>query len=195
MKRRSLILIANEEISIIKACQYIGMEISDDAIYGRSIKVHCPFGEIHHIDSGVDPAFRIYHETNSAYCFAGCGYFTPVRLIAHARGVSQRTAAADLLERVGYHFASSAQIWAELTETAIEPDRNLLADALKIFCERVAPGWEALQFEQPISGVLCACLSLLDRVTTDSEAEQWLSGCKQIMMRALTASSPLLASS
>lgn len=187
-RRRSPVGLANEQVSIVKACQLVGMDLPDDIAYGRSIKVHCPFGDIYHADQGHEAALRIYVESNSAFCFAGCGHFTPVWLCAQAWDIDTTTAALDLLERAGIRPVSLADQWAQATEDTVLPDTTLLNEALKTFCRRLTPAWDDLQFEPGIAASLTRCLDLLDLVRTDADTQQWLQGCKQVMHAVLIRS-------
>lgn len=63
---RERIQLANERMSITQACRFIGMHLGDFEI--ASVKTYCPFGELLHEDGGRSKAFRVYPETNSAYC-------------------------------------------------------------------------------------------------------------------------------
>lgn len=186
LRPRSPVTIANEVVSIITACQLVGMDLPDDLGMGRTRKLHCPFGDTSHPDFGVDPAFRLYIESNHAYCFAGCGYFTPTRLYAHAVDVHQRAAALDLLERVGYRPVSLAQAWARVSAPESTPDLASLRAALQTFCARVCPTWSVRQFDPDVAQTLGRCLALLDRVRSDADAGRWLVGVKTVMTRVLT---------
>lgn len=182
--QRSLVGLANEKVPITLACRLVGLDI-DDIAYGRSIKMLCPFGSIYHIDGGHEPAFRVYPESNSAYCFAGCGYFTPVWLCAYAWDRDTASVASDLLERVGIKRESLTEAFASASRHVIHPDTGMLAEALKMFCQRISSDWEDTQFEPGIAATLTRCLALLDRVSDDIEADQWLRGCKRVMLTAL----------
>ena len=176
---------ANAKVPITVACQVIGMDLPDYAGYQRPLKVHCPFGEFYHVDGGLDPAMRIYPDSNSAYCFAGCGYFSPVWLVAQACDVSTYDAAVSLLERVGHRPASPAQRWAQASTWESPPDVRLLSEALKTYCARICSHWSDQQFDPSVATTLTRCLALLDRVGTESEAQEWLHGVKIVMQRAL----------
>lgn len=174
--------VANDLVPIATACQLIGMEIPE--IYGRSVKVRCPFGAVYHSDGGVDPAMRVYPDTNHAFCFAGCGAFSPVWLVRQAWGIDSQTAAAELLDRIGHKPVSLAQAWADVVSHEEPPDTVLLAEALKTYCARVVPDWGNVQYRAPAGPLLNRCLRLLDLVNTDAEARVWLERCK-LAMRSL----------
>ncbi len=180
-RRQSAVGIANEKVPIAFACRLIGLDVDTDAAYGRSVKVHCPFGEIHHSDGGADKAMRVYVDTNSAYCFAGCGHFTPVRLVAHAWGRPAGDVAGDLLARIGYRPPATAEVFASLVDYQPVPDRAHLAEALKAYCRRTVPDWAAVQFDPVVAGRLSRCLTVLDRVVDEASAAVWLEGSKRIM--------------
>ena len=92
-QEKSVIDLANERITIIEACNMLGMDVHDFSI--ASLKVWCPFGHLYHSDGGTTKAMRIYPATNSAWCFACNLYFTPVKLIAMDRGIPDQQAALD----------------------------------------------------------------------------------------------------
>lgn len=182
---RSVVSVANEVVPISTVCALIGMDLDPHSSYARNPKVHCPFGEIYHRDGGVEAAFRLYPDTNSAWCFACGTYFTPVWLAVQAWGGTATAVATTLLERVGHHGANAAQAWAHAATYTPTPDVTLLAEALKTYCARVDPGWDSTQFAPPTAALLSRCLALLDLVTDEAQAHQWLAGCKQVMRHHL----------
>lgn len=195
-RRRSAVSIANDKVPIVLACRWIGMNIDDDIAYGRSsVKVHCPFGAVYHSDQGVEPSFRIYPDSNSAYCFACSTYYSPVWLVAMAWDVQPAEVAVALLERIGVKPVSLADAWAKAAEREVAPDHSLLSEALKTFCARIAADWDDAQFEPAIAGLLSRCLALLELVTAEPDARQWLDGCKKVMRSALDERSSRLHTS
>lgn len=185
----SIVNIANEKASIVIACRMAGTDVSDVDGYGGSMKIFCPFGGLHS-DGGHEKAMRIYPDTNSAWCFACQSFYTPVKMVAEARHVDQGTAAAALLERIGYQPPSVDEQWADVQRKSILPDAGQLADALKIYCERVVPRWRVRQFDAGPAQLLTKCLRLLDLVRTDEEAQLWLNTAKRVMCRELTGTNP-----
>lgn len=188
-RRGSVVAQANELVPIEFACRLIGMHLPDGLGYRRSTKLYCPFGELSHIDGGLEKAFRIYVDANSAYCFAGCGHFTPVWLVATAWGRDTRVVASELLERIGHRPPSLAQLWAQVTEPDSSPDRTLLREALQTYCQRICADWASRQFAPDVAATLTRCLALLDRVGDDATAQTWLDGVKLAMMRVLSGGS------
>lgn len=193
LRRPSPVTVANEQVSIVTVCQLVGVDVPDDIGSGRSRKVHCPFGEVYHSDHGAAAAMRIYPDSNSAWCFSCSMYFTPVKLAAQAWDQDPQTAALRLLDRVGYRPVDLAQAWASVTSYEPEPNRALLADALKTYCRRIAPGWGQQQFEPRVAATLTRCLALLDLVKTDEDVKTWLESCKTAMKRVLAKPEPTLS--
>ncbi len=183
-RRPSPVTVANERVSISYACALIGLDLPGE-VYGRSVKLRCPFAELYHSDGGAEASFRVYPESNHAYCFTCATAYSPVWLVAQAWGLTARAAAVELLERAGIKPVHLADAWAHAAQRATAPDAALLAEALKTYCARVHPGWADAQFDPAVAGTLSACLALLDRVGDDVQAQQWLTGCKQAMAAAL----------
>ena len=179
MEGPNLIETANDRVSIISAFSMIGMDLADFSI--SSLKIYCPFGELYHFDEGRTKAMRVYPGTNSAWCFAGCGYFSPVKLIATDRGIPELQAAEILLESTHYVAPDFASQWDALVNTPPPVNTSDLTEALKTACARMAPNWEDLQFEPRIGRKLNQCLGLLRKVKTDEQATKWLSVSKQAM--------------
>jgi len=184
MKNKSLIVEANERVSIVMACRLAGIEV-EDGLTGGSMKTYCPFGRFFHSDGGKEPAFRIYPESNSAYCFSCKKFFSPTTLISDAFDISKKQAAKELLDRVGYKPLTAAEMWAGVQPKEPEPDTSMLSMALKTYCLRIDPDWQKTQFEPDVGSYLDRCLSLLDQVHTGEEAEAWLTTCKLAMKKFL----------
>lgn len=55
------------------------------------VSVTCPF----HDDTSQN-SLRIYPETNTAYCFGGCGSFSPTRIVAKIEGITTEEAKSQL---------------------------------------------------------------------------------------------------
>jgi hypothetical protein len=177
--------LANESANIVSVCRLIGMPMPDFE-FASSWKMYCPFGEVSHIDGGQAKAFRVYPETNTAYCFA-CGIlYTPVRLLATAKDIEYDEAADMILEMAGVTEANSEERWAELTTPPTETVSTAdLAEALKIFCARTVPNWKKRQLDADVSGLVQSCLDLLPRVRTQEDADKWLKAAKSVITKKL----------
>lgn len=186
MSRLDVVAVANEKVPIVTVAQMLGVQLPEDVGAGRSRKVPCPFGDLYHSDGGVSAAMRVYPETNSAYCFSCSAYYTPVSLAAKAMDLDRRTAAVRLLDRIGYKPLDVAVAWQRAAAPAEpEPNRALLAHALKTYCGRIDPYWSHRQLEPSVARVLSRCLGLLDLVKSADDVRLWLDRCKEAMRRVL----------
>ena len=181
----SIFDLANSRMTIATACTLAGMDV-DEHYTG---KLYCPFGEIFHLDGGSSKAFRVYSGDNSAWCFAGCGYFTPVRMVAKVKDFSDAEAAQWILDQTNYVPPDYESQWAALMAAPVLVDTDGLSAALMVSCARVDPRWEDRQFDPDIAASLRRCLEMLPKVKTPDDATQWLSVTKQFMHRALGDSS------
>lgn len=179
----SIITLANSRMTITEACRLVGVHIGDFTL--GSMKTYCPFGGVFHTDGGWSKAFRIYPGTNSAYCFACGAHYTPVKLIARARDLSDEDAAQWILDQTNYVPPDFASRWDALTKSVPEIDRDALAEALSVACARAEPQWEERQFDPEVAASLRRCLDMLPRVTSADAAKRWLATCTQFMQRVL----------
>lgn len=181
-EERSNIELANERLDIVQACNDLGMDINDFSI--SSLKVYCPFGHLYHADGGKSKAMRVYPGTNSAWCFAGCGYFTPVKLVAMDKGISEQEAAESILEATNYIPPDWQSNWDNIM--APRPiDKDALTETLKIACARLDKNWESRQFEEPVAHKLRQCLELLSKVATEEDITKWKDITIRVMQKTL----------
>lgn len=176
------ISIANSHMTITAACREAGVDIPDFG--ASSIKTYCPFGEVMHNDGGTSKAFRVYPDTNTAYCFAGCGRYTPVTLLAASKDISPEEAAEMILERVGYVQPSYEDRWKALMGS-VGVDREGLAEALRVACSAMTPKWELAQFEDRVADTFRKCADILPRIHDEDAARTWLTKSKQVMFHVL----------
>jgi len=176
------IKLANDRMTIVAACHEIGMWTPD---VPGAMKMHCPFEDVWHSDGGRARAFRIYENTNSAYCFACQQYYNPVRLIALDRDISDEAAAEVILELTGYTEPSVEENWAKVTGHEQEFSTETLPEALKVACQRISPAWETRQFEEQVAARFRQCLGLLPRVKSEADATLWLDTSRKIMRNVL----------
>lgn len=177
----SLTATVNDRVSIAQACCWAGLELPEG--FGNR-KTWCPFG-ITHPDGGAEASFRLYEETNSAYCFACARSWTPVSLMADFWDCGRAEAADRICRMSGIREPGWQERWDELHQPAV-PNREALAEALKAWCRRVrGPSWESDQFRSEFSSPLGSCLSLLPLVFTGRDSEEWLIGCKKILLPVL----------
>lgn len=176
----SAVRLANRKVPIELACQLAGTSTPGVVDRIRSLKIRCPFGAVYHDDGGVEPALRIYPGPNNAWCFACGEFFTPVKICSMAWDVQPEDAAIQLLDRIGYKPASYAHHWREVTTPPL-PDGHALTQALQFACERIEPDWAARQQEPVVAEYLARCLGLIPSITSQEEADTWLSATQQVM--------------
>lgn len=179
MDRADLIRTANERMSIEEAFRLIGENVS------YASKQYCPFGEVFHQDGGTSRSLRIYPDTNSAFCFAGCGYMSPVSLLAMHRNISDDQAAEVILEMTNYVPPDYESQWDALQSEVDAVSTSDLAEALKVACARMSPDWVTLQFEDAVAGALSKCLALLPKVKSSDDSKKWMDVSKTVMRRAI----------
>lgn len=183
--KRTAIDVADEIVPIAQVCRWSGVVIPDGFL-GKSWKTYCPLSDIWHLESVVERTLRIYPDTNSAWCFAGCNRFTPSDMMARKLGISRIEAARELLDRVGYRPPTLAERWRQACEPDAVVDVEWLGLALRTFCERISSDhWSSLQFEQSVAVRLDECLSLLELVKTPEDANKWLTTTKTVMQKVL----------
>lgn len=185
LRQKSWIDTANEYVHIADVLLSLEIFVPESVKSGGTKKVHCPFG-FYHSDNGLSKAMRVYGNSNTAYCFSCSKSYSPVTLAAAAWDCSWNNAAFRLLEDAGFKPKSLKERWAEATTQEVnKPDLIALGDALKTYCSTIYPNWNVVQLKDSVGGKLNKCLSLLDLVNTDEEAEKWLSICKLIMSTQL----------
>lgn len=177
--------LANEYIAISQVLILLDVEVPE-SYSGSSWKSHCPFEDFYHIDRGRAKSLRVYYGTNSAYCFAGCGYMSPVSLYALKTGLSKVEAASLLLAKEGYELPSFDSEFTELLKKETVINKASLREALQVFCKRVVGlQWSTKQFENSVIKGIDNCLTLLARVESSEEAQQWLNLSKKYMKKIL----------
>lgn len=179
----SRIFLANDRMGIVDAANFIGMDVSSGDF--QLAKHFCPFGAVFHSDGGASRAFKFYPDTNSAWCFAGCGYFNPVKIIAMDRSITEPEAAEVILTETGYVEPTVEARWEAATAVVDTVDTDYLTEALKTYCARIEPDWVSRQFDPEVSTVLRKCLELSTLATTSAAAAEWLSKTKTVMHRVL----------
>jgi hypothetical protein len=176
--RKSTIDVANEEVSIYSVCDIVGIDYS--SYYGNTAKLYCPFGHITHMDGGQTRAFRIYPDTNSAYCFACSQYFDSVGLFAAFSDMTREESAVTLLEGIGWQEETFEEKWERLTEE-VRYDTSEVVTALNAYCERKDPMWPVNSMYSPYLESYTQCIGLVSSITNHSQAAAWLSAAKKHM--------------
>lgn len=170
---------ANSRMTMAAALQEAGA----DAYDGFTGKIFCPFGGIFHADGGREKAMRNYGD--HAYCFAGCGAFTPVSLLALSKDISREDAAEFILERTGFVEPTWQARLQAVSDYHESIDLDVMADVLREECRRLAPDWEKRQYDPTVSAIFTRCLALLSAVRTSADARTWKTGVVKVMTTVL----------
>lgn len=177
----SVISTANDYVSIHYVLKTAGIYVPEVS-YGRSWKTKCPFGEIYHIDMGNEKSMSVYSDTNSAYCFQGCGYLTPVSLYSRISGLSKLESAEKLLAEQGYEDITDTEKWKIALQVRRSIDPNYLSSALQVYCSKIAgDSWKYLQYETEVLENFKRCLKILHYIKTEDNARKWLEVSKEYM--------------
>lgn len=182
---RETIQLANERMTITQACRFIGMDLGDFSF--TSAKLYCPFGELMHEDGGRSKSFRVYSDTNSAYCFACVMAYRPVSLVAMDKDVPEVVAAEMILEETGYIAPDFMSRWEAATREEVRVDRDALEEALRTYCARIDPEWEFRQLDPEVVSVFRKCLEASRNVSNEEESRQWLDVTKKVMNKILSS--------
>lgn len=185
-QKTSWITTANEKISIFDVLATLGISAYFTGEGSVSRKIHCPFGNLYHSDSGLEKTMRVFKNTNSAYCFRCNQSYDPVSLAAAVWDTSRHAAALRLLEDSDFKPKSLDERWQDAVRVETMPvDLLALADALKMYCSGICNDWTMRQLDGQVATKLNSCLQLLTAVKTDEDAVKWLNVCKQAMTQVL----------
>lgn len=189
-----------EAQALIEAANELPLAALLEAMHGvyvdreRPAKYHCPFGHIWHSDGGVDRALRFYPDSNTAFCFAGCGFLNPVRLAQVSWDIrSPIRAASELLEK----YAGPPPTWEERLAKALSPRTPELTQACVAALHQALsgdPGYATLSLHPTVLAATEECLDRLenprvgDPSVTDPEiARRWLRWARARVRAALLA--------
>lgn len=180
LRGQSIEATVDMRVSIVGLLRQLSVNVPD-VEYG-SVKVYCPFG-ILHIDHGLTRTMRVYPETNTAFCFADCGHFTPTKLGAQAWDLSRADAADRLMDQV--EIETEKPLVESLFKVDVErPSSESLSEALRVYCQRMK-GWGSVEFTSEVSAKLGQCLDLLPGVVSAQDAGRWLDGSKVAMSQVV----------
>lgn len=169
----ALIELANSRVSMSDTYRLLG--IPDGEYASSGAKVDCPFADIFHPTDRK--TFRVYNDSGG-YCFVCTERYSPVSITSLMKNVSPTDAAEALLQATGYAPKSPDERFADAAEDR-PVDRDSLAEALKLYCERTFPLWDVDQFEERVSARLRSVLDILPRVTTPEQSRVWLERAKE----------------
>jgi len=175
--------LATERVPITQVLSKLGVWVGESRS-GKQ-KVYCPFGEVYHPDHGQKKSMLIYYDSNTCYCFAGCGHFSAVKLWAFANDLSLEQAAIQMLDWIGHAPKSVDERIEQAQQEKFDPQPEMLALALKRFCYRVDPGFEIHQTDPDVARKLAVCLDLLETVHSKEDVTKWLEATKTAMSKIL----------
>lgn len=169
-----LITKANEIVPISALFREFGYNVPDADT--ASMKISCPWSYMHS-DYGLDKAMRIY-ASNTAYCFAGCGFITPVDLAVREWSMSPSKAARKLLEQRGFKRQNLKEMWAEFkTNSEMVPDEETLSAALLTALSSI-PTYKDNQYDPAVLATIDKFNKVLPQVTNEEKARLWLNAGK-----------------
>ena len=166
---------ADRLVSIEDACRLSGVLM--DSLNKR----YCPFGFLHS-DGGLAPIFKLFTDTNSAYCFRCRKAFTPTTLYAECYNLSYRDAATRLLHHISYSEKSLNQQFHENMFPAFDP--SCYKEALLVFLKCLSE-WSECQYDSVVLSKLDQCMNALSRVTDHDSGKLWLEASKNALRKVI----------
>jgi hypothetical protein len=166
----------NAEVGLVKFLSDEGFDVADPGS-GRSIKTHCPWRWLH-ADGGAEKAFRVY-ATNTAFCFAGCGFFTPTRAAAMLWDVSEQRAAKEMAARYGVSVGD-VDAAVELMLRDVDVNRADLLDAMRRWVDVSFTGDD----RDRARTALIRCASVADVIETADDAATWWDKSQELIRTA-----------
>lgn len=154
--------------------------------YGKSFKTRCPYADIYHLTASASKSMRVYLDTNTGFCYRGCGILTPVAVYAKLNEISYTESARFLLESVGHKLKTFDEKWEEAVSG--EEDVNLegYRQALDEICLSYCKGrWGSLKYESSVSSSFSYLLSILSKAKSYEDADKWLTAAKAFMIKQI----------
>ena len=181
---------ANDAVDVLPLLWALGCKIPGET--ERSVKFKCPYGS-EHPDGGIEKAARFYGPTRSAYCFAGHGPLTPVKLIANEEGLSYADAADKILRDRGLKAKPQTyqERFAEAREKALEKpagvDTSYTITALRTWLTAQFPDYARRQYDSDVRDAFILCVESLNSRPDPSvdDLRQWLEVAKKVMTRVM----------
>lgn len=154
--------------------------------YGKSIKARCPYADIYHLTEDAGKSMRVYSDTNTGFCYMGCGVLTPVSVYAKLNGMSYKDAAKFLLEKVGHKLKTFDEKWADAVSDYGPVNLQGYREALDEICFQYSNGdWVSMKYSSSISSSFSQLLSILDKAQSYDDADKWLGVAKQFMIKQI----------
>ena len=180
-KSESLVETANRLVPLSTVLGWSGIQVPEFS-YAKSVKTRCPYADMYHLNAYASKSMRLYPETNTGNCFSGCGTLTPVSVFARLNDLPYKSAAYEILTRIGYKPKTFWEKWQEAVEPPTELNRQAYRDSLVEYCVRESGGlWSSLQYVDEVAAVFTKTLVVLDAACSDDDAAQWLLKAKTMM--------------
>jgi hypothetical protein len=180
---------ANEAVDVLPLLWALGCEIPAEV--ERSVKFKCPYSA-EHPDGGVEKAARFYGATRSAYCFAGHGVLTPVKLIADDEGLTWDQAADKILRERGLKEKPKTyqERFTELREKSTVTaslDTSYSITALRTWLTSEYPEYGKRQYDDDVRDGFMRCVDALNSKAdpTVDELREWLTVAKKVMKKVM----------
>jgi hypothetical protein len=181
----SIIDIANKIVPLRIVLGMTNIYVSEFT-YGKSIKARCPYADIYHLTEDAGKSMRVYSDTNTAFCYMGCGVLKPVSVYAKLNGVSYKDSAKFLLEKVGHKLKTFDEKWADAVSDTGPLKLEGYREALDEICLQHSQGqWGYLKYMSSISSSFSQLLSILDKAQSYDDADKWLDIAKQHMLKQI----------
>lgn len=179
---------ANEAVDVLPLLWALGCKIPADV--ERSVKFKCPYSA-EHPDGGIEKAARFYGATRSAYCFAGHGVLTPVKLVADSEGLSWDQAADKILRDRGLKAKPQTyqERFAELRERedVVVLDTSYSITALRTWLSATFPDYGKRQYDSDVREAFMLCVESLNSRPDPSvdDLREWLTVAKKVMQKVM----------
>lgn len=181
---------AQDEIRIEEILNvYFGYNIPYEA---RSWKTRCPLAAEHE-DGGLDKQFRIYSESNTAYCFESHGRFDLLRLWQmHTHISKKQDAVIDLLEvfEVPYRDVPYQEKFVQIKEKRLNVSVESVVASMNLFLFSL-PRYSELQYSpEMLSGMedfLSQIKDVCEKAKRFEEVNEWFQQQK-VRLETLLAS-------
>lgn len=160
--------------------------------YGKSIKARCPYADMYHLTEDAGKSMRVYSDTNTGFCYMGCGVLTPVAVYAKLNGISYRDSAKFLLEKVGHKLKTFEEKWQDALNDRGPVNLEGYREALDELCfQYTRYRWSSLKYTASISSSLSNLLNILDKAQSYDDADRWLEIAKRHMFHQIDKESSL----
>jgi len=179
---------ANEAVDVLPLLWALGCQIPAEV--ERSVKFKCPYST-EHPDGGIDKAARFYGGTRSAYCFAGHGPLTPVKLIANDEGLTWEQAADKILTSRGLKKKPQTyqERFTELRsrETGATLDTTYAIQAVRTWLSATYPEYGKRQYDSDVRDAFMMCVESLNSRPDPSveDLREWVTLAKRVMEKVM----------